>query len=279
MLKKTLIYFSILFFIIYLNGCSDNPVTPEEHFDAEGLMLLEDDGDTVIYYFRGDLKPGFDSLKVPFGTITPHLNTFFLDKDRNKLDPPVDDPSSTLGYTISNPSVVSVFVDNPSNKFEFHLRGLMVGTSSIRFNLLHGNHSDFTTTFIPVIVDSNIIGEAIGFKITYEKSGEIIFDYPGSGMGTGPGFNIAIGDTTEHAVIQFYDKKGNLFTPPYPQYDIAGFFQMASLGTFINEAPDEPFVFRTIGRASGNTKLVINLLEGKKTLYTTNPSIDFTVNP
>ncbi|HRE40864.1 MAG TPA: hypothetical protein PLG90_05990 [Ignavibacteria bacterium] len=279
MFKKTLIHFLILISFIYYTGCSDNPVTPEIHFDAEGMMLVKDNGDTVMYFFRGDLKQGFDTLKVPNGTITPHLKVFFLDKDRNRIDPPVSNSNYSLGYAISNPSVISVFVDNPSNTFEFHLRGLQTGTSSIRFNLLHGNHSDFTTTFIPVIVDSNIIGEAIGFKITYEKSGEVIFDYPGSGMGTGSGFTLAIGDTTEHAVIQFYDKKGNLFTPPYPQYDIAGFFQMSSIATFINEAPDEPFVFRTVGNSSGNTKLIINLTEGSETLYTTNPTIDFTVTP
>lgn len=267
-----------IYVIITGSGCDNTVSPPAAHFEAEGMMLLTEDGDTVMYYFQGLLNQGFDTLTVPYGAISEHLSTYFLDSNRNKLNPPSGEYS--LGHTIQNPSMLSVFTDDPNDTWQFHLRGHEVGYTNITFRLMHTNHSDFNTIPVPVHIDTNVIGEAIGIRITYEKSGEVIFNYTGSGTQTGAGLIVGVGNTTDHAVVQFYDKKGNLFTPPYPNYDLQGDVIPVSgniIANFINEAPDEPFVFRILGNSPGTSKIVFSIKQGSKLIYNS-PGVNVVVN-
>lgn len=280
-IKKILL--SILIFVItsvYLSSCSsDEIVTPQsEHFGAEGLMIMNESfTDTVLYVFRGVFKPGFDTLQVPFGTISPHWQIFFLNSDTVKFDPP-SGTEFTPGFTVGNSGIAQVYQDDPVNeKWAFHLRGISVGNTTLIIKLNHAGHADFTTPPIPVVVDPNIIGEAVGMKIYYENSGELIFR-DSSGIITGPGFNVAAGDTSAHAVVKFYDKSGSLFTPPYPQYDVTGVFSNSGLAEFINEAPAEPFVIRIRGINTGSTSMIIDLKEGSKAVYNSS-SVMITISP
>lgn len=272
--------FLFLFILTVFTSCSDDDIiTPQsEHFDAEGLIIMDESfTDTVLYIFRGQFKPGYDTLKVPYGTISPHWQIFFLNSDTVRFDPPAGS-DYTSGFTVGNSGIAQVFQDDPVNeKWAFHLRGISVGITTLIIKLNHSGHSDFTTPPIPVIVDPNIIGEAVGMKISYESSGELIFR-DSSGIVTGPGFNVAAGDTSGHAFVEFYDKSGSLFTPTYPQYDITGAITNAGLAEFINEAPGEPFVIRIRGINAGSSSMIIDLKEGSNTIYNSS-SVMITITP
>ena len=49
------VLFSVSFIIV---GCKkeENPIVPEEYFEAEGLYLLNNKSDIVAYYFRGKFR-------------------------------------------------------------------------------------------------------------------------------------------------------------------------------------------------------------------------------
>lgn len=275
------IVISFLYLALLQSGCNDSGIVtpPSPHFEAEGMIIKSENlSDTVLYVFRGQFKAGFDSLKIPYGTISPHWNVFFLNSDTVTIDPPSDN-DKTLGWTIANPLILEMFQDDPASEpWAFHLRGLNVGSTTIELKIVHINHSDFTTPPIPVIVDPNIIGEAVGYKVWEEKTGELIYR-DSLGVQTGPGFQLASEDTTEHTVIQFYDKSGSLFTPPFPQYDLSGAVQNSSIAEFLNQAPKEPFVFRIRGILSGNTGIFLQLKEGSKVIYTPQNPLPINVTP
>jgi len=271
--KKAIAVFMAIVLVIQIQSCGkDDIITPpSEHTDAEGLLIMNESfTDTVLYVFRGEFKSGFDTLNVPLGTISPHWKIFFINKDTVRIDPPAGSDYSP-GFTVGSSSIAQIFQDDPVNeKWAFHLRGNSTGNTTLTIKIIHAGHSDFTTPLIPVKVDPNIIGEAVGMKIYFEGNGELIFR-DSSGIVTGAGYTLNAGDTTDHAVVKFYDKSGNLFTPPYPQYDVNGVIGNTSLAGFINEAPAEPFVIRVRGISAGNTNLIIDLMQGSGTIYNSSP--------
>ncbi|HAY33822.1 MAG TPA: hypothetical protein PK536_04460 [Ignavibacteria bacterium] len=271
--KSAIAVFIFTVLTIQFQSCSEDDIVtpPSVHTDAEGILIMNESfTDTVLYVFRGQFKSGFDTLKVPFGTISPHWEIFFINKDTNKIDPPAGADYSP-GFTIGNSSIAQIFQDDPINeKWAFHLRGISTGNTTLVIKINHAGHSDFTTPLIPVVVDPNIIGEAVGMKIYFEGNGELIFR-DSSGLISGTGFSLNTGDTTEHAVVKFFDKSGSLFTPPYPQYDINGVIGNTATAGFINEAPSEPFVIRIRGISPGNTNLILDLIQGAGTIYNSRP--------
>jgi len=269
--KRAIAVFMAIVLAIQIQSCGeDNIITPpSEHTDAEGLLIMNESfTDTVLYVFRGEFKSGFDTLSVPLGTISPHWKIYFINKDTVRIDPPAGSDYSP-GFTVGSSSIAQIFQDDPVNEIEkwaFHLRGISIGNTTLTIKIIHTGHSDFTTPPIPVVVDPNIIGEASGMKLYFEENGELIFR-DSSGIITGPGFSVNAGDTSEHAVVKFYDKSGSLFTPPYPQYGLSGIIGNINAAEFINEAPAEPFVIRVRGINTGNTSLIIDLKEGLNTIY------------
>ncbi len=137
-------------------GCgSDDPVSPqEEHFEPEGLVLIES-GRRFFRYFQGEIDAGSgrdDHLDVPLGDETPHWRVQFLDENGDDLASP-DDTEFTLGWEIADETIVEVVQDEgDEGKFEFHLHGLKEGETTIRLLVNHGGHADFRTTPLPVHV-------------------------------------------------------------------------------------------------------------------------------
>ncbi len=271
--KNAITAFILIVLTIQYQSCGEDDIVtpPSEHTDAEGILIMNESlTDTALYIFRGEFKSGFDTLKVPLGTISPHWEIFFINKDKARIDPPSGADYSP-GFTVGSSSIAQIFQDDPVNKkWAFHLRGISSGNTTLIIKIIHAGHSDFTTPLIPVKVDPDIIGEAVGVKIYYEGSGELLFR-DSSGLITGTGYEVNAGDTSEHAVVKFYDKSGSLFTPPFPQYDMNGVIGNNSLAGYINEAPSEPFVMRIRGISAGNTNLIIDLKEGAGTIYNSRP--------
>ena len=125
-----------------------------EHFEPEGLVLINS-GNRFFRYFQGwiDASGGrVGHLRVPNGGLTPKWSIHFLDEDGDEIDPP-DGPDFKFTATIANPTVVEVY-QAPADvgKFEFQLRGLKVGETTIELQVTHDDHIDFRTIPLPVRV-------------------------------------------------------------------------------------------------------------------------------
>ena len=152
--ERTLATLAVL--ALFAAGCGkEDPISPEEeHFEAEGLVLI-DSGHRFFRYFRGEIDSGdgrVDVLEVAHGQLTPHWSIRFLDADGNEMAPPSGEGLS-FTWVIADPSVVEVFQDEgDEGKFEFHLRGLEEGETTIVLQISHEGHVDFRTQPIPVHV-------------------------------------------------------------------------------------------------------------------------------
>ena len=143
---------------VILAGCGkDDPLTPqEEHYEAEGLVLI-DSGHRFFRYFQGKIDSDdgrVDVLEVPHGQLSSHWSIRFLDEDGNEMAPPSGE-GHTFTWEIADSSITEVFQDEgDEGKFDFLLRGLEAGETTIKLQISHEGHVDFTTPPIPVRVES-----------------------------------------------------------------------------------------------------------------------------
>ncbi len=128
----------------------------KERFEPEGLVLI-DFGNRFFRYFQGQIDASggrVGHLRVPNGGFTAKWSIMFLDHDGDEIDPP-DEPDFKFTATIADPSIVEVYqAPTDVGKFEFQLRGLKVGETTIVLEVTRDDHIDFRTVPIPVrIVD------------------------------------------------------------------------------------------------------------------------------
>ena len=152
--QRTFVAVAVLALFVISCG-SDDPVSDhEEHFEPEGLVII-DSGNRFFRYFQGQIDASggrVGHLTAPLGEETSHWSIRFLDDHGDEIDPP-DDPDSRFTWTIADPTVLEVVQDaDDVGKFDFHLRGLKVGETTIILEVTHDDHVDFRTIPIPVHV-------------------------------------------------------------------------------------------------------------------------------
>ncbi len=240
------------------------PVHVVEEFEAEGLVLI-DSGHRFFRYFQGKIDSGdgrAEYLEAPIG-LTPHWSVKFLDDHGDEIDPP-DDPEFTFGWTIADPSVVEVFQDEgDEGKFEFHLRGLEGGETTIMLQVDHEGHVDFRTQPIPVRVMSQAgqHGEPVGLRLKEEDSGEVLTQAPLEGTGDPTGvLEVAVGDTTDHIATFFFDDQDVEFQPEATDETLGISAADTSLLGIDPPASPDYWAFKLIGRKAGTTTITLSIL-------------------
>jgi len=260
-LSISILSFVFLIFAIFLNSCKEDTVSvpQSEHFQPNGMMILNESlSDTLMYYFNGQLLYGKDTLFAPYNALGAHWVVKFLDANQNKLEPP-SDPDHSLGWLISDPTKLEVY-QHGGDKWAFHLRGKALGTTSIKFQVMHVGHADFTTIFVPVKIDTATIGEIGGLKLYLEENDSLLVK-DSAGVVTGS-LNVAVNDTLGHIVVKFLDILGNQFEydPPSPPYSLGYILGNTNIAYFEAAGILEPYAFRIVGLNVGNTTLKLRLL-------------------
>ena len=124
----------------------------KERFEPEGLVLI-DSGNRFFRYFQGQIDASggrVGHLRVPNGGFTAKWSIVFLDHDGDEIDPP-DEPDFKFTATIADPTIVEVYqAPTDVGKFEFQLRGLKVGETTIVLEVTRDDHIDFRT--VPIFV-------------------------------------------------------------------------------------------------------------------------------
>lgn len=259
--KSTALVPFLLFIIIALNlaGCDEdsNPVKdPSPHFEAVGIILLES-GVEIFRYFKGNIS---DTLKSPIG-LTPHWKIKFLDDNQNTLEAP-SDADKSFGWDIQDSSVLGVW-QHPGEEgsFELHLRGKKSGLTHIKFQVLHNGHVDFTTQYIPVLVQGIGHDEPIGVILKDEAALSEIARAPlaGNGVSTGS-INVKKDSTTEHIEAVFYDINLIEFQPDVPPHSLRVECSDTTVVKIVDILPGEPWAFKIFGKSEGTANLIIHIL-------------------
>lgn len=149
---KKLLFMAVIAMLGLYSGCKkeDNVLVPqEEHFAAEGVYLSTS-GIPVASIFRG---VSTDTIKVPLGNSTDHMNVRFFDANKNIINPP-SDAAKKLNWGIADTSIVEIWQhqDEPDAKYEIHFRGKKAGITTVEFYITHEGHNDFRSGNIKVIV-------------------------------------------------------------------------------------------------------------------------------
>ncbi|MGE3800686.1 MAG: hypothetical protein AB7H80_06665 [Candidatus Kapaibacterium sp.] len=126
-------------------GCEENPVKEEDHAEPVGLVVT--DGDTEIIRVEQNVVTG--TFQLTEDILSPHYQLQFLDEDGDLFLP--DDPDFTPSATVEDDTLLEVVRDEP-NDWNFYLKGLKEGTTTIRLVVKHGAHSDYESPAIPVVV-------------------------------------------------------------------------------------------------------------------------------
>ena len=148
--RKFYIITAIFPFILILGGCKKETSVTEpdkDHFDAEGLVIMNDAFQEKLRVFRGITT---DTLKVPLNGMTEHLKIKFLDENNKLINPP-EDKNKTLSWVIADTTKLGVF-RHDDDSWEFHLMGKKEGKTTIEFQILHVDHPDFRTPALPVVI-------------------------------------------------------------------------------------------------------------------------------
>ena len=137
--------------VIMVTACDeDDPIAPqEEHFEAIGVVLTTS-GIQLAAILRGETD---DTLRAEVGTVGDHIRVSFYNENEEIVEAP-DDFEKTLGWEIAQPDLLEVHQDDGHDgEFEFHLRGLKPGVTTIELFIMHAGHSDFRSGPIPVVVE------------------------------------------------------------------------------------------------------------------------------
>jgi len=265
-------FFTLLAFIIIVafSGCSedDNIVNQEEHFDAVGIIIKQS-GVTIFDYFGPDYAAtdsiaGNDTLKISRG-LNPHWDIYFYDESGDQINPPVstvDGGHQSLAATFTPSSLAELWWhDGEEGAFEFHIRGNEEGYGTVKFNVMHEGHADFTTLPIPLVIDSNVLhDEPVGIKLYDEESGTLLASSVLADSGSSSGtLSVNINDSTEHIEVYFYDSEDIEFHPSAPPHSLVVESSNESVVSVGGIEVEEPWAFKLLGNTAGSAEITVKL--------------------
>lgn len=165
--KITSLFLLVFSFSLLLVSCSDSdPVAPsEEHFEAAGFVISNEDGNVLFKQLKGQIDTDISSsFSVLLASGELHYDIEFLDEDGNDIGVPGEDDHNhnepmietiieteedhKLSFESEDNSLFEVEIEG----WELHVNPLKTGTTNFRIQILHEGHPDFTSPFFPMEV-------------------------------------------------------------------------------------------------------------------------------
>ncbi len=149
--EKSILFILLIAISIFTTSCEDDPVIPqEEHLKAIGMVFYTS-GIEVARVLRGVTT---DTLTAPVNGLSDHLNIKFINEEEKEINPPSTE-TQTLAWEIGDNLIAGIKQhDGEEGSFEFHVKGLKVGETSIEFFVMHNDHHDFRSGKIPVRIEN-----------------------------------------------------------------------------------------------------------------------------
>tara|TARA_Y100000590_G_C15381616_1_gene886551 strand:+ start:254 stop:739 length:486 start_codon:yes stop_codon:yes gene_type:complete len=144
-LKRLFLFVFVSLFVI---ACDDDNDSAEEHIDAEGFILENENGNEIYRYFKGDVT-GSLSLDVDEEM---ELAIHFLDDDEEEIehDDEHEDEEAFLSFSEYDSDIILIEqVDDHDHDhdhgMEIRIVGISSGFTSFKLELMHGDHADYET--------------------------------------------------------------------------------------------------------------------------------------
>ncbi|NTW50492.1 MAG: hypothetical protein HGB19_12340 [Chlorobiales bacterium] len=264
-------------------GCSDDdPVsTNGQHFDAAGVYITSS-GVPVWDYFgpdytAGDASAYKDTISIMVGD-NGHWKVQFYDNQKHIINAP-SDANKFLAFEFEDTTVAQAWWHpGEEGTFDFHMKGLKDGLTKVKIKVMHVDHPDFTTLWIPVVVKAQAHGEPIGIRLYDEESSTLLATayLDGRPEPTTGQFSVTHSQSTNHIVAQFFDAGGIEFQPDSSRtLDISS--SNTSIVTISGQDAAEPWAFKITGISAGAAELTFKLLHSGTVEKTFKP-VSVTVN-
>ena len=153
---KAHLVFMLIGMFLFTTACEDDDHDhDEEHTDADGFILENEDGTEMYREFEGAMT---GSLTLAVGD-TLELSVHFLDHDGNEIEHDEEDEDELS--VSENDSNIAVFEVEEHEEGEeehhgmaLHVVGVSTGSTSFKLQLMHDGHADYTSTNnVPVTVN------------------------------------------------------------------------------------------------------------------------------
>ncbi len=140
--------------VFLIAGCS-NPASDdddhEEHSEPHRIEFVMN-GETIVTYSDGDVSGHFD---VEEEHETSLITAEFYDEDGDEIhDEDLGDEYS-LAWEIANTDHADIEQHDEDGRWSFHIVGKAAGETTVEFQLMHGDHSDFSTDPIEIHVEEH----------------------------------------------------------------------------------------------------------------------------
>jgi len=155
---KPYVVFLLTSMLLFTTGCEDDDHDhDEEHTDAEGFVLEDENGTEVYREFEGAIN---GTVTLVVGD-TLELSVHFLDHDGDEIEheegEKEEDELSIFGNDV-NVAIVEVEEheegEGDHHEMEIHVIGVSSGSTSFQLQLMHGTHADYTSTNnVPVTIN------------------------------------------------------------------------------------------------------------------------------
>ncbi|MDG2265642.1 MAG: hypothetical protein P8L91_01540 [Candidatus Marinimicrobia bacterium] len=159
-MKAHLIFILIGMFLITTSCEDDNHDHDEDHTDADGFILENEDGTEMYREFEGAMT---GSLTLGVGD-TLELSVHFLDHDGNEIEHEEDEEHDEEDELVVSENDVNIAIveveeheegeEGEHHEMAIHVIGVSAGSTSVKLQLMHDNHADYTSTnSVPIVVN------------------------------------------------------------------------------------------------------------------------------
>ena len=156
-MKAHLIFILIGMFLITTSCEDDKHDHDEDHTDADGFILENEDGTEMYREFEGAMT---GSLTLGVGD-TLELSVHFLDHDGNEIEHEEDEEHEEEDELVVSENDVNIAIveveeheEGEHHEMAIHVIGVRAGSTSFKLQLMHDNHADYTSTnSVPIVVN------------------------------------------------------------------------------------------------------------------------------
>ena len=150
-IKAHLIFILIGMFLITTSCEDDDHEHDDEHTDADGFVLEDENGSEVYREFEGAIE-GSVSLSVGDTLV---LSVHFLDHDGNEIEHEEDEEHEEEDELVVSENDANIaIVEVEEHEAGLHVIGVSAGSTNFKLQLMHDGHADYTSTNnVPVVVN------------------------------------------------------------------------------------------------------------------------------
>jgi hypothetical protein len=244
---------------VVLTSCESNPVASGgdpicEHADADGFVL-DWRGFAVASQWQAVVSGG---IELDAGARMDSLRVVFLDPDSARMDATTFCDDKELRWVIADSSVAS-FTTEGGVPFAVSVLGKVEGSTTVRFQIWHVDHADFTSQPIPIMVRAGIPHDPIGAAQAVLFSGCNRIATWNFGVEGATGVLIApLAGTSQEIGVQFLDATSHAVEPMDSGYSL-GWSVADTTVAAIAPVSGSRWSVRVSGRRVGHTTAIFAL--------------------